>query len=160
MKLKLKFNAMQTLMAELKPNEMWAFYIMAMGDEMPEQVTKAHLTQIIALLCRKLCWIKDEDEPVKPSIIWWMNDELDDNQHSPINSPQDSQLDDSNSHESTNFEMSKEDFDEDQTANTNMSQNISAKCQVTDKHNEEDIENSVASIDDLSFGNKQSLDEI
>ena len=161
MKLKLKFNAMQILMAELKPNEMLAFYIMAMGDEMPEQVTKAHLTRIIALLCRKLCWIKDEDEPVKPSKIWWMNDELDDNRHSPINSPQqDSQLDDSNSHEITNFEMSKEDFDEDQTADTNMIQNVSAKSQVTDKHNEEDIENSVASIDDLSFGNKQSLGEV
>ena len=58
MKLKLKFNAMQILMAELKPNEMWAFYIMAMGDEMPEQVTKAHLTQIIALLLRKLGWLE------------------------------------------------------------------------------------------------------
>ena len=68
MKLKLKFNAMQILMAELKPNEMWAFYIMAMGEKMPEQVTKAHLTKIIAVLCRKLCWIKD-DEPIKHSNI-------------------------------------------------------------------------------------------
>ena len=58
MKMKLKFEAMQVLMEQLQQSELWAFYLMAIGEEMTEKVTKAHLTNIIRVLCKNLKWIE------------------------------------------------------------------------------------------------------
>ena len=48
-------------MKELNQNEMWAIYLMGLGKEIPDTVTKFDLSKIIHLLCKKLDWI-DEDE--------------------------------------------------------------------------------------------------
>ena len=55
---------MQILFAELPSHEMEAMYFMMSGKEMPNKITKADLTNIIAFLCSKLKWIEFE-EPVK-----------------------------------------------------------------------------------------------
>ena len=39
-KMKLKFEAMQLLMEELDQNEMWAIYLIGLGKQMAEKVTK------------------------------------------------------------------------------------------------------------------------
>ena len=57
-KMKLTFEAMQILMEELQQNEMWAIYLMGLGKEMTEKVTKTDLTNIIRVLCKNLQWIK------------------------------------------------------------------------------------------------------
>ena len=50
MRMKLKFEAMQILLEELQQNEMWAIYLMGLGEAMTEKVTKANLTNIIKVL--------------------------------------------------------------------------------------------------------------
>ena len=57
--MKLKFEAMQLLMGELDPNEMWAIYLMGLGKQMTEKVTKSNLTNIIKVLCKNLNWIEE-----------------------------------------------------------------------------------------------------
>ena len=64
LKIKLNFIGMQILFAELPSHEMEAMYFMMSGKEMPNKITKADLTNIIAFLCNKLKWIEFE-EPVK-----------------------------------------------------------------------------------------------
>ena len=56
-KMKLTFEAMQTLMEELRQNEMWVIYLMGLGKEMTEKVTKTDLNNIIRILCKNLKWI-------------------------------------------------------------------------------------------------------
>ena len=63
-KIKLNCLGMQILFAELPSHEMEAMYFMNLGKEMPNKITKADLTNIIAFLCSKLKWIEFE-EPVK-----------------------------------------------------------------------------------------------
>ena len=58
---------MQILVAELQPNQMGAFYLMSLGVDMPDAVTKTDLTSIITFLCKKLCWI-EEEENISPTI--------------------------------------------------------------------------------------------
>ena len=61
--MKLKFEAMQILLEELQQNEMWAIYLMGLGEAMTEKVTKANLTNIIKVLCKNLKWIEElQDE--------------------------------------------------------------------------------------------------
>ena len=60
--MKLKFEAMQVLMEQLQQSELWAFYLMAIGEEMTEKVTKAHLTNIIRVLCKNLKWIDEVNQ--------------------------------------------------------------------------------------------------
>ena len=58
--MKINYEGMQILMAELQHQEMWAIYLMGHGKEMTDVVTKLNLTRIIHVLCKKLNWI-DED---------------------------------------------------------------------------------------------------
>ena len=61
-KMKLNSQGMQILMGELRQNEIWAIYLMGLGKEMTDIVTKLDLTRIIIILCKKLNWIEvDED---------------------------------------------------------------------------------------------------
>ena len=60
-KIKLNNGAIEVLMAELQPNEMGAIYMLGFGREMPDSVTKYHLTKIIAVLCEKLGWIEMDE---------------------------------------------------------------------------------------------------
>ena len=63
--MKLTFEAMQTLIDELQQDEMWAIYLMGLGKEMTEKVTKTDLTNIIRVLCKNLKWIEvSEDDPI------------------------------------------------------------------------------------------------
>ena len=62
-KIKLKFSVIAILMSELTENAMWAIYLAGLGKDMPDQVTKADLMKIIALLCKKLDWLEDDEEP-------------------------------------------------------------------------------------------------
>ena len=60
--MKLNSQGMQILMGELQPNEIWAIYLMGLGKEMADIVTKLDLTRIISILCKKLNWTEaDED---------------------------------------------------------------------------------------------------
>ena len=52
---------MQILVTELQPNQMGAFYLMRLGIEIPDSITKNDLVHIICYLCDKLCWIEEED---------------------------------------------------------------------------------------------------
>ena len=57
--MKLKFSAIQILLAELQPIEMGAIYLMGAGsEEIPDTVTKRILMNIITFLCEKLDWIR------------------------------------------------------------------------------------------------------
>ena len=61
--MKLKPRAIQILETWLKPSEMGAIYLMAMGIlEMPETVTKSDLTNIVVSLCCQLDWIVYNEE--------------------------------------------------------------------------------------------------
>ena len=51
---------MQIVSAELHPNQMGAFYLMRLGVQMPDTISKTDLTNIITFLCKKLCWIEEE----------------------------------------------------------------------------------------------------
>ena len=52
---------MQILVGELPHNQIGAFYLMSLGVELPDTVTKTDLTNIICFLCKKLCWIEEEN---------------------------------------------------------------------------------------------------
>ena len=56
---KLKAQAIQTLVAELKPNKMLPIYLMGLGAPMPDHVTRADLIKIIGFLFLKLDWVED-----------------------------------------------------------------------------------------------------
>ena len=58
--MELKDFALQILIEELQhPSEMLSIYLMALGTEMTENVTKMALTKVIYFLCQKLGWIKE-----------------------------------------------------------------------------------------------------
>ena len=62
--MKLKFSAIQILLAELQPIEMGAIYLMGAGSEdIPDTVTKRILMNIITFLCEKLDWIERSKIP-------------------------------------------------------------------------------------------------
>ena len=61
-KMKLNFDAMQFLMGELQQKQMWALYLMGIGKEMTDIVTKVDLTKIIYVLCKKLNWMEEDNE--------------------------------------------------------------------------------------------------
>ena len=61
-KVKLRFEGIQTLIKELTESQMLAFYFMGLGNEMPERVTKFDLTGIIQVLCKKLNWMEEQEE--------------------------------------------------------------------------------------------------
>ena len=61
LKVKLKFEVMQLLQAELKPSQMWAFYVLGLGEDLPVSVTKYDLAGIILHLCKKLDWIEESE---------------------------------------------------------------------------------------------------
>ena len=65
--MKLKFNAIQILVAELMPDEMGVIYLMGLQKDMPENVTKTVLTNIITFLCKQLDWIEKEEEIIETS---------------------------------------------------------------------------------------------
>ena len=60
--MKIKAEIMQVLVAELQPNLIGAFYVMSLGFEIPDTVTKTDLTNIISFLCKKLGWIEEVDD--------------------------------------------------------------------------------------------------
>ena len=60
--MKLNFDAMQFLMGELQQQQMWVLYLMGIGKEMTDAVTKVDLTKIINVLCKKLNWIEEDNE--------------------------------------------------------------------------------------------------
>ena len=60
--MKLKEKIMQILVTELRPNQMGAFYLMRLGIEIPDSITKNDLTHIIYYLCDKLCWIEEDNK--------------------------------------------------------------------------------------------------
>ena len=98
--MKLKFEAMQILMEELQQNELWAIYLMGLGKEMTEKVTKANLTNIIKVLCKNLKWIEvhQDEEGSNPE-----NDQF----HS------DTPLEDASNQQVDNMETTAEDQNED-----------------------------------------------
>ena len=58
--MELKDFALQILIEELQhPSEMLSIYLMTLGTEMTENVTKVALTKVIYFLCQKLGWIKE-----------------------------------------------------------------------------------------------------
>ena len=58
--MKLKFEAVQIIIRELQEIEASAIFLMALGQEMPDSVSKVDLTKIIHFLCKKLSWIQEE----------------------------------------------------------------------------------------------------
>ena len=65
MKIKLNYQGMETLFAELAPPEKKAIHLLVTGSDKGNKITKltTELVSIIAFLCRKLNWIEDiEDE--------------------------------------------------------------------------------------------------
>ena len=67
--MKLKFNAIQILVAELLPDEMGVIYMMGLQKEMPTTVTTTVFTHIITFLCRKLDWIETDEERSEPAEV-------------------------------------------------------------------------------------------
>ena len=60
-RMELKDSALQILIEELQhPSEMLSIYLMTLGTEMTENVTKVALTKVIYFLCQKLGWIKED----------------------------------------------------------------------------------------------------
>ena len=55
---------MEILISKLTARHMWAIYLIGLEKEMPEQVPKADLVQIIAVLCTELGW--NEADPDAP----------------------------------------------------------------------------------------------
>ena len=52
-------------MKELNQSEMLAIYLMGLGQEIPDKVTKFDLIKIIHLLCKKLDWVDEDEEPME-----------------------------------------------------------------------------------------------
>jgi len=55
---------MQMLMGDLTEKEFWVIYLMGLGKEMPESVTKKDLTRIIYILCKKQNWVEEDSYPI------------------------------------------------------------------------------------------------
>ena len=70
--MKLNSQGMQILIGELQQNEMCAIYLMGLGKEMTDCITKLDLTRIISILCKKLNWIEVEED----SLENWFNKEV------------------------------------------------------------------------------------
>ena len=87
--MKIKAKIMQTLVAELQPNLIGAFYVMSLGIEIPDTVTKTDLTNVINFLCKKLGWIEEVDDTTRTkSSEEKHEDEIpDDSYHSPTAMP-------------------------------------------------------------------------
>ena len=49
-------------MEELHQNEVWAIYLMGQGKEMTDAISKADLTRIIYVLCKKLNWTEEQKD--------------------------------------------------------------------------------------------------
>ena len=68
--MKLHFDAMQILMAELQPKEMSAIYnaihSIGVGKDIVDTVSKQDLIKMIGFLCQKLGWIEYYEEVTKP----------------------------------------------------------------------------------------------
>ena len=64
LKVKLKFSVINNLIKELNQSEMWALYLMGLGKDMPDTVTKFDLIKIFHLLSKKLDWIDEDEEPI------------------------------------------------------------------------------------------------
>jgi len=64
-KLKLHVNAVHKLYAQLHARQMTAMNYIRVGREIPDSITKYDLTEIIAVLCRKLDWVEEEPDPVE-----------------------------------------------------------------------------------------------
>ena len=64
MKIKLNFQGIDTLFAELAPPERQAIHLLVSGNDKGNKISKltAELVNIIAFLCKKLNWTEDEDE--------------------------------------------------------------------------------------------------
>ena len=60
--MKLNSQGMQILMEELHQNEVWAIYLMGQGKEMTDAISKAALTRIICVLCKKLNWTEEQKD--------------------------------------------------------------------------------------------------
>ena len=58
--MKLKSRIMDYLVKELRPNQMLAIFLIGMGKEMPESITKVDLTELITFLFQKLDWSEKE----------------------------------------------------------------------------------------------------
>ena len=55
---------MEILTSKLTARHMWAIYLIGLEKEMPEQVPKADLVQIITVLCTELGWNEaNQDAP-------------------------------------------------------------------------------------------------
>ena len=54
--MKLKSRIMDNLVKELRPNQMLAIFLIEMGKEMPDSITKVDLTELITFLFQKLEW--------------------------------------------------------------------------------------------------------
>ena len=62
-KMRLKTEAIQVLMADLQWDEMEAIKFMVLGKEIPDRIPKVVLTNIIWFLCKILKWV-EEGNPV------------------------------------------------------------------------------------------------
>ena len=67
MRIKLNYQGMETLFAELAPPEKKAIHLLVSASDKGNKITKltAELVSIIAFLCKKLNWtedVEDEDE--------------------------------------------------------------------------------------------------
>ena len=62
-KMRLKSEAIQVLMADLQWDEMEAIKFMVLGKEIPDRIAKVVLTNIILFLCKMLGWV-EEANPV------------------------------------------------------------------------------------------------
>ena len=61
MKIKLNYQGLETLFAELAPAEKKAIHLLVTGSDKENKITKltTELVSIIAFLCKKLNWIED-----------------------------------------------------------------------------------------------------
>ena len=62
-KMRLKSEAIQVLMADLQWDEMEAIKFMVLGKEIPDRIAKVVLTNIIWFLCKMLGWV-EETNPI------------------------------------------------------------------------------------------------
>ena len=72
MKIRLKFNAMSILMAELQATQKWAIYQLSLGQDMPDSVTKNDLIKVIELLLKKLDWIEKTKLQQNQQVHWML----------------------------------------------------------------------------------------
>ena len=65
MKIKINFQGMETLFAELPSREKQVIHLLVSGNDNAKQIAKltTELVSIIKFLCKKLNWIESEEEP-------------------------------------------------------------------------------------------------